>query len=360
MRLKQLMKRTAVMVAVAMGLTAFPLGDSAAVPNIVHKVQAATQYATTANVNLRKGAGTNYKIVTVIPKGKQVALISKHGSWYKIRYSGKTGYVSSAYVKPVSTPAPSDKKTSHPAMTYKTTANLNMRSGAGTKYKVITVIPKGKQVTLLSKHGSWHKVSYSGKKGYVSSQYLILLTSDNPVLTVKNGIVYVDGIIVANKRYALPATYSPGESKEARAAINRMAADAKKKKTSLQVISGYRSYEYQRKLFDRYVKEYGEAEASRFSARPGHSEHQTGLAFDFGGPNRSHWLKESFAKTAEGKYLAANAHRFGFILRYPKGKEAVTGYMYEPWHFRYVGVERAAKIFKSGKTMEEYYRFSGK
>lgn len=346
------------MLAMIFALTSFPMGNSSFMPDTVRGVQATTQYATTANLNLRTGAGTNYKIITVIPKGKQVTLISKHGAWYKVRYSDKTGYVSSKYVKLAG--QTSNKNTPNQTMKYKTTANLNLRSGAGTKYKVITVIPKGKQVAILSKHGGWYRVSYSGKKGYVSSRYLLLLTSDNPVLTVKNGIVYVDGVIVVNKRYALPSTYNPGESKEARIAINRMAADAKKKKASIQVISGYRTYDYQERLYNRYVKQYGEREASRFSARPGHSEHQTGLSFDFGGPNRSYWLKESFDRTAEGKYLAANAHRFGFILRYPKGKESVTGYMYEPWHFRYVGVERATKIFKSGKTMEEHYRFSGK
>src|SRR5690606_25696674 len=213
---------------------------------------------------------------------------------------------------------------------------------------------------LISKHGSRYKVNYAGKTGYVSSQYLKLLTSDNPKLTVKNGITYVDGVIVVNKRYSLPSTYNPGESKEARSAFNKMLADAKQKNISFQVISGFRTYDYQKNLYNRYVKTYGEAEASRFSAKAGHSEHQTGLTFDIGGPNEAHWLKQSFDKTAEGKWLAANAHRFGFIMRYPNGKEGVTGYMYEPWHFRYVGVERATKIFNSGKTIEEYYGFSGK
>ncbi|MCJ8008366.1 SH3 domain-containing protein [Lederbergia wuyishanensis] len=314
-------------------------------------------YSTTDNLNLRTGAGTTYKVVTVIPKGKQVTLISKHGTWYKVTYSGKTGYVSSTYLKQVpSTTAPKENPQTGQ---YATTDNLNLRSGAGTKYKVLMVIPKGKVVTLITKQGTWYKVNYAGKTGYVSSQYLKLLTSDNPKLTVKNGITYVDGIIVVTKRYSLPATYNPGESKDARAAFNKMLTDAKKKKISFQVISGFRSYDYQKNLYNRYVKTYGEAEASRFSAKAGHSEHQTGLTFDIGGPNQAHWLKESFDKTAEGKWLAVNAHRFGFIMRYPNGKESITGYMYEPWHFRYVGVERAAKIFNSGKSMEEYYGFSG-
>ncbi|MBO1005103.1 D-alanyl-D-alanine carboxypeptidase family protein [Pseudogracilibacillus auburnensis] len=328
-------------------------------------VEAATvKYATTANLNLRSGASAKHKVLTVIPKGKQVTLISKHGTWFKVSYSGKTGYVSSTFLKQVTSntpkpPVPS-KQPANQTTKYTTTTSLNLRSGASTKHKVLIVIPKGKQVTLISKHGTWFKVSYSGKTGYVSSEYLKLITSDNPVLSVKNGITYVDGVIVVNKRYGLPSTYNPGESKEARAAVNKMIADAKKTKISFKVISGYRTYNYQKDLYNRNVKKYGEARASRSSAKPGHSEHQTGLTFDLGGPNQSHWLEESFDQTAEGKYLAANAHRFGFIMRYPKGKEAVTGYMYEPWHFRYVGVERATKIYNSGKTMEEYYGFSGK
>jgi len=135
-------------------------------------------YSTTDNLNLRTGAGTTYKVVTVIPKGKQVTLISKHGTWYKVTYSGKTGYVSSAYLKQVpSTTAP---KVNPQTGQYATTDNLNLRSGAGTKYKVLMVIPKGKVVTLIAKHGTWYKVNYAGKTGYVSSQYLKLLTSDNP------------------------------------------------------------------------------------------------------------------------------------------------------------------------------------
>ena len=370
--MKITINKVLISLAALMMISIAPQNDIFTLLGGISKVEAATvKYATTANLNMRSGASTKHKVLTVIPKGKQVTLISKHGTWYKINYSSKTGYVSSQFLKQVTTitpkPSESNQQTTNPAENYATTANLNMRSGASTKHKVLTVIPKGKQVTIISKHGTWYKINYSSKTGYVSSQYLKQISksttpgkSDNPVLTVKNGITYVDGIIVVNKRYSLPSTYNPGENKEARAAINKMSADAKKKNVSFLVISGYRSYTYQKDLYNRNVKSLGEARASRSTAKPGHSEHQTGLTFDFGGPDKSHWLSESFDKTAEGKYLAANAYRFGLIMRYPKGKEAVTGYMYEPWHFRYVGVDRAKKIYNSGKTMEEYYGFSGK
>ncbi|MFS0635279.1 D-alanyl-D-alanine carboxypeptidase family protein [Mesobacillus foraminis] len=347
-----------VLVAFAMLIILFPFSpqkDSLLPLNDTSEAKAASSiYTTTANLNLRSGPSTQNKVLTVIPKARQVSLLSKHGSWYKIRFSNKTGYVSGAYLKPSSTVS---------VIKYATTANLNLRSGAGTTHKVLIVIPKSKQVSFLSKHGSWYKVKYSAKSGYVSSKYLRKIGAPakphGAKLIVRNGITYTDGMIIVNKRYSLPPSYHPGESKEARAAFNRMAADAGKKKLKIQVISGFRSYTYQKNLYNRYVKNYGEKEASRFSAKPGHSEHQTGLTFDIGGTSQTHWLKQSFDKTAEGKYLAANAHCFGFIMRYPKGKEAVTGYMYEPWHFRYVGVERATKIYNSQKTLEEYYSFTG-
>lgn len=171
---------------------------------------------------------------------------------------------------------------------------------------------------------------------------------------------YVSGILVVNKVYALPSTYNPGIIPVAQQGVNAMVSAAKSSGVYLSVISSYRSYSYQSTLYNNYVKRDGQAAADRYSARPGHSEHQTGLAFDFGGTNQYHWFESSFADTAEGKWLAANAHKYGFILRYPKGKESITGYMFEPWHFRYVGSGEAPKILSSGKTLEEYLGVRGK
>lgn len=170
---------------------------------------------------------------------------------------------------------------------------------------------------------------------------------------------YAGGILVVNKVYALPSTYNPGIIPVAQQGVNAMVSAAKQDGVYLSVISAFRSYSYQKTLYENYVKRDGQAAADRYSARPGHSEHQSGLAFDFGGTNQSHWLKSSFADTAEGKWLAANAHKYGFILRYPKGKESITGYMFEPWHFRYVGSGEAPKIKASGKTLEEYLNVRG-
>lgn len=169
-----------------------------------------------------------------------------------------------------------------------------------------------------------------------------------PVIEVKNGITYVNGILIANKTYALPASYNPGVDRTAQAAFNEMQAAAAKEGRSLQICSGFRSYTTQKALYERYTKRDGKAAADRYSARPGHSEHQTGLAFDI---NRA---SDEFTKTKEAKWLAENCWKYGFIIRYPEGKENITGYMYESWHVRYLGKDLAKKVYDSGLTLEEY------
>lgn len=166
---------------------------------------------------------------------------------------------------------------------------------------------------------------------------------------------FVNGVVLANKQYPLPADYAPGESEEARAEFEKLAAASKTAGINLQAFSTYRPYDYQVTLYERYVARDGQKEADRYSARPGYSEHQTGLAFDIGEVNHEkHWASNSFSDTEAAKWLAANAHRYGFILRYPEGKEEITGYMHEAWHYRYVGKDMAEEIFKRNITLEEY------
>ena len=166
---------------------------------------------------------------------------------------------------------------------------------------------------------------------------------------------YIDGILIANKKYPLPEDFNPGENAEARAAFEQMATDAKALGFDLVAFSGFRSYEYQTTLYNNYVNRDGKEAADRYSARPGHSEHQTGLAFDVGEKSREDlWLTAEFGETPAGKWLADNAYKYGFILRYPEGKEDVTGFMYEAWHFRYLGVEKATEVKQTGLTLEEY------
>ncbi|MBR5405993.1 MAG: D-alanyl-D-alanine carboxypeptidase family protein [Oscillospiraceae bacterium] len=171
---------------------------------------------------------------------------------------------------------------------------------------------------------------------------------ERPDIVVKDGITYVQGIMIANKTYPLPANYNPGLQKVAQDAFNEMQAAAAKDGISLTICSGFRSYSTQKALYDKYVARDGKAAADRYSARPGHSEHQTGLAMDI---NKA---SSSFNGTKEAKWLAANCAKYGFIIRYPEGKESITGYMYESWHVRYLGKELAQKVTDSGLTLEEY------
>ncbi|MGD6802101.1 cell wall-binding repeat-containing protein [Rossellomorea aquimaris] len=137
-------------------------------------------------------------------------------------------------------------------------------------------------------------------------------------------------------------------------ALENMFAAAKRDGSTLYAQSGYRSYQRQKTLFDYYKRHYGEAAANRFSARPGQSEHQTGLAMDVTSASVGYDLVESFGDTKEGKWVKNNAWQYGFIVRYPKGAESITGYQYEPWHLRYIGVEHAKYITQNHLTLEEY------
>lgn len=164
----------------------------------------------------------------------------------------------------------------------------------------------------------------------------------------KNGMTFVDGILIVNKTYSLPADYDPGTSAVAQNAFDKMAAAAAKDGITLFINSGYRSYQEQVNLYNQYASERGTEEADKVSSRPGHSEHQTGLTFDV------NTTELSFEGTPEAIWLEKHCAEYGFIIRYPKGKEDETGYIYEPWHIRYLGKETAEKVTESGLTLEKY------
>lgn len=165
----------------------------------------------------------------------------------------------------------------------------------------------------------------------------------------------IDGILLANKQNPLPSDYAPGVNPDAQDAFGAMRAEALKSNIDLTAFSTFRDFARQKELYEGYVAKDGQEKADRYSARPGFSEHQTGLAFDIGESGaEQHWAAASFGDTEAGKWVADNAHRFGFILRYPEGKEQLTGYMHESWHFRYVGKEAAKEIYDADITLEEY------
>lgn len=167
-------------------------------------------------------------------------------------------------------------------------------------------------------------------------------------------LTYIDGILIANKTYALPPDYAPGVDPDAQAAFDKMQSAAAAEGLNIYISSGFRSYDYQAGLYERYVERSGKTEADRYSARPGHSEHQTGLAFDL------NTIDITFADTAEYDWLKVHCAEYGFIIRYPENSESITGYMYEPWHIRYLGVDTAQKVQESGLTLEEYLGIDSK
>lgn len=163
-----------------------------------------------------------------------------------------------------------------------------------------------------------------------------------------NNLTYIKGILIVNKKYSLPEDYDPGVDSTAYNSFLKLQSDAKAVGHSIPFLSGFRSYSKQQTLYNNYVAKDGVALADTYSARPGHSEHQTGLAFDVGE------ISDSYGETNAGIWLKENCHKYGFIIRYLKGKENITGYKYEPWHIRYVGIDVATNIMKKNITLEEY------
>ncbi len=181
---------------------------------------------------------------------------------------------------------------------------------------------------------------------------------------------------VINKKRRLTSDYIPpelvqitvssqhsGQNNQVRADIlpnlETMFSDAKNAGHNLTITSAYRSYSTQEVLFNNYASQYGYEKAATFSAFAGASEHQTGLVVDIGSLNNMSLNFESaFGTTNEGIWLANNAHKYGFILRYPDGKQDITTYMYEPWHFRYVGVELATYLYENNLTLEEFFNIA--
>ena len=163
-----------------------------------------------------------------------------------------------------------------------------------------------------------------------------------------------DEIVVANKHYPMSKDYNPGENPTAKAELLKLIAAMQQAGFPISDhYSGFRSYETQTQLYQNYVNKDGKAEADRYSARPGYSEHQTGLAFDLLETNGDLVTEEKAAQ-----WLLDHAADYGFVVRYLKGKEKETGYMAEEWHLRYVGKE-AKEIAASGLSLEEYYGFEG-
>lgn len=173
-----------------------------------------------------------------------------------------------------------------------------------------------------------------------------------------DGVYRIENTIIVNKKYGLPETYNPGENTEAANQVKQMLADMQKQQ--LRVLSdyvGYRSFDTQKQLYEKYSEENGQEKADTFSARPGFSEHQTGLAFDI--VDTSGELIQAKNDEKATQWIQNHAHEYGFIVRYMQDKESITGYIHEEWHVRYVGKELAQKMYESKLSLEEYYNIEG-
>ena len=160
---------------------------------------------------------------------------------------------------------------------------------------------------------------------------------------------YEGDTLIVNKTYSLPQSYDPGDlDPTCKEWFYKLANGAAKDGLNIYISSGYRSYDYQSQIYNNYVGIYGTETADTFSARPGNSEHQSGLAIDV------NIIDDSFAGTPEAIWLAEHCWEYGFIIRYPQGKQDITGYKYESWHVRYLGKELAGEVTDSGLTLEEF------
>lgn len=187
----------------------------------------------------------------------------------------------------------------------------------------------------------------NSKKSDVSKGNLILVNRDN---ALSENYSPKDLVTVNVRFYRTASAEEKTMRKEAAEALEELFRAAQNEGIELYGLNGYRSYDTQKNLYNKDCRVKGKSYADQYDAKPGHSEHQTGLAMDVTNKTYSY----GFQTTREGKWLAKNCYKYGFILRYPEGKEGITGYSYEPWHIRYVGRNAAKQIFSKGIVLEQY------
>lgn len=183
----------------------------------------------------------------------------------------------------------------------------------------------------------------------VDSKYMVLVNRKNKV----DEKFYPKDLVIPNIKFLRSNSSNKYLSKDVAVQIENMFNKAKSENIDLRGVSGYRSYKYQKNLYKNNIRKSGEIQTNKYMAQPGTSEHQTGLAIDILSSDYAS-LDEGFENTDAHRWLLENISEYGFIIRYPKGKQDITGYAYEPWHLRYVGKQAATEINKKGLTLEEY------
>ena len=327
-------------------------------------------------LNMRDTNSTSGKIIALLNKGTELEIINKMSNgWYEVKFNQTTGYVSGQYIKILEENNNNSQISTNEIGI--TTAPLNLRETNSTSGRIITVLKKGTEVEVLNKMSDgWYKVKCNGRIGYVSGLYIKLTKSNLDKTKFKEiqDIVKKDQTSssitkLVNKKNNLSSSYKPmslvkpnvsmskyvAVTKTTSTYLTKMFNDAKQNGINLTLVSGYRPYSYQKSLYKNNLSLRGKAYVDKFIAKPGQSEHQTGLAVDISSKQQGYKLVNSFGETKEGKWLAQNAHKYGFILRYTKDRVKDTGYAYEPWHFRYVGQEVATYIYENNLIFEDLF-----
>ena len=363
------------------------------------KLPASGTYNVTRSLNVKNEPKASAETLYTLEKGYKVnydkVLTADNHQWISyISYSGTRRYVDIATLKTTES-KPQENRVSGDLTISNQTSNgfdvvvTNVSGGGKTVQEVRVPIwsDKNGQDDLTWYHadkqsdGSYKvhvdKASHKGDAGTYSVHLYYMLDGKRTYITettatvpqsneshvtgklTNNGSYYsvrgkYDDIIIVNKKHGLSKDYNPGENPTAKAAFVRLRDDMINQGLNVgRSYSGFRSYDYQKTLYDNYVSRDGQAAADRYSARPGFSEHQTGLVFDL--TDKSGNLLED---ARASQWLKDNAHNYGFIVRFQAGKEASTGYMPEAWHIRYVGKE-AKDIHDSGLSLEEYFGIEG-
>ena len=230
---------------------------------------------------------------------------------------------------------------------------------------------KSDNVTQKISNTNFNKIDSLSITATVSAQKATQVSS-GVIITEKGDEL----LVLINKNIRLPEDYEPADlvtidnkvatitkglklRKQAASSLGKMAKEAKNEGINLSILSAYRSFWSQQATFSMWVGSAGLVSAETFSARPGHSQHQLGTTVDFTSESVNLGLADNFDQSKEGKWLTENAYKFGFVVSYPEGKLSITGYTYEPWHHRYIGVENAKKMVESGLILEEFLRKFG-
>jgi len=354
------------------------------------------RYTTTA-LNIRADAHIEAERIGGFSEGAEVHVIGElSNDWVQVAYQDTEAFVHGGYLQEIDPAEEADEESSkeeeEPSSVAEelgisevsyiryTTTPLNIRSDAHIDGERIGGFSEGAEVHVIGElSNDWVQVAYGDTEAFVHGGYLQETDPaedpqaepdpDEDDATVVGNPGAID--VLVNREYRLPADFTPPNlvepnvsmapntnhrllRSEAASALEALFDAATEDGIILYARSGYRSYSTQETLFNNYVAEHGYEEATRFSAKPGHSEHQTGLAMDVTSEQVDYRLTQDFGNTPEGQWTTDNAHRYGFIIRYPQNKESVTGYMYEPWHLRYLGVDLATAVYESGLTYEEY------